>query len=505
MTTMDVAPPALLRLFNRLDFAPAPAQGILALLLKQWNAARADAPFPRASAIAKQPGGFPSGFVFQRLDGERDYALAAGLAAAEAVLGSLGANGRLSRAENRRTAVRLRRLFEEALRTGAPFFAQFIIKKQGRDSAVVDALIAPLSEDGHRIDSFLSGFSTQIIKDGALMVEGARSSEVDIALFALGPNRELAQKVASLLHLELAPHEERRFEDGEFKIRPLTNVRNRDVFVISSLYGEQEASVSDKLCRLLFFIGVLKDAGARGVTLVAPYLCFQRKDRQTKPRDPIATRYLAQLLEAMGADRVIAIDAHNLAAYQNAFRCDTEHLDAQALFARHFIRLVGKEEVAVVSPDLGGEKRAELFRERLERMLARPVAKAFMDKRRSEGKVVGDIFAGEVAGRIAIVLDDLISGGGTMARVAAACRKEGAKEVWCAATHGVFSAHAVSVLKSAPIDRIVVTDSVSLPAYMDTEPLRRRLTVLSIANLVAQAIRCCHGGGSIVKLLEEGA
>ena len=191
------------------------------------------------------------------------------------------------------------------------------------------------------------------------------------------------------------------------------------------------------------------------------------------------------------------------AAYQNAFR--SEHIDAQALFARHLGRLVGKADVAVVSPDLGGEKRAELFRERLEKMLARPVAKAFMDKRRSEGKVVGDIFAGDVMGRIAIVLDDLISGGGTMARVAAACHKHGATKVWCTATHGVFSPQAVGALEAAQIDRILVTDSVPLPAYMNTELLRSRLTVVSIANLVAQAIRCCHGGGSIARLLEEGA
>ncbi|ARN80537.1 ribose-phosphate pyrophosphokinase [Methylocystis bryophila] len=340
---------------------------------------------------------------------------------------------------------------------------------------------------------------------GAPATQPLKPADPELAVFALDANGDLAQNIGRSLHLELAPHEERRFEDGEFKIRPLANVRNKDVFVISSLYGEADTSVSDKLCRLLFFTGALKDAGARNVTTVAPYLCFQRKDRQTKPRDPIGTRYLAQLLEAMGTDRVMTIDAHNLAAYQNAFRCDSDHLDAQALFARFFSRLVGGKEISVVSPDLGGEKRAELFRERLERVLARPVAKGFMDKRRSEGKVTGDIFAGDVKGRTAIVLDDLISGGGTMARVAAACRREGATEVWCAATHGVFSPAAAPVLESAPIDRLVVTDSVPLPSYMNSDLLQRRLTVVSVANLLAQAIRCCHEGGSIAKLLEEGA
>jgi ribose-phosphate pyrophosphokinase len=505
MTRMDLAPPAVLRLFSRLDFGAAPVGGVFAALLEPWNAARGAMPLPSASVIMKRPDLFPSGFVFRRIEGERDYLLMMGLSAAEAMLGSLSADGRLSRAENRRPAARLRLLFAEASRTGEPFIAQFILKKHGRDTAAVDTLIAPLSEDGRRIDAFLVGFSVENFNAATRVARPRKPMADDLALFALGANRELAEKVARLLHRELDPHEERRFEDGEFKIRPLTNVRNKDAFVIASLHGEAETSVSDKLVRLLFFIGALKDAGARHVSVVAPYLCFQRKDRQTKPRDPIATRYLAQLLEAMGMDRVMTLDAHNLAAYQNAFRHDSEHLDAQALFARHFARLVGKEEVAVVSPDLGGEKRAELFRERLEKMLAKPVTKAFMDKRRSEGRVTGDIFAGDVKGRIAIVLDDLISGGGTMARVAAACRREGAKEVWCAATHGVFSRSASDVLESAPLDRVLVTDSVPLPTYMSSDLLTKRLTVVSIANLVAQAIRCCHEGGSIAKLLEEGA
>ena len=131
MATMDVTPPAVIRLFSRLDFGAAPTQGVLAALLDRWNAACGGMPFPRASVITKQPTLFPSGFVFRRLEGERDYVLVMGLATAEAMLGSLGADGRLSGAENRRAAVRLRRLFAEALRTSEPFIAQFILKNSG--------------------------------------------------------------------------------------------------------------------------------------------------------------------------------------------------------------------------------------------------------------------------------------------------------------------------------------------------------------------------------------
>jgi len=209
------------------------------------------------------------------------------------------------------------------------------------------------------------------------------SSASELVLFALGDSRAFGDVVARHLDDALAPHEERDFEDGEHKTRPLTNVRGRDVYVLANLAGESQQSANDRLCRLLFFVATLKDAGAVRVTAVAPYLCYARKDRQTKSRDPVTTRYVAQLFEAVGTDHVITIEAHNLAALQNAFRCDTDHLDANMLFATHFQKVVSEEEVAVVSPDMGGVKRAELFRERLEAMLGRAVAKGFMDKQRS--------------------------------------------------------------------------------------------------------------------------
>ena len=149
-----------------------------------------------------------------------------------------------------------------------------------------------------------------------------------LMLFALEASRPFAEKVSRGLKLDLSPHEEREFEDGEHKARPLVNVRNRHVYVIHSLYGEPGATANDKLCRLLFFIGALKDAAAASVTAITPYLCYARKDRKTKPRDPVTTRYVAALFEAVGTDRIVAIDVHNLMAYQNAFRCRTEHLEA---------------------------------------------------------------------------------------------------------------------------------------------------------------------------------
>src|SRR5208283_3035878 len=241
-------------------------------------------------------------------------------------------------------------------------------------------------------------------------------------LFALGGSQALAGAVAHRLGVELAPHEERDFEDGEHKIRPLRGVRNQNVYVFADLTSSPGQSVNDKLCKLMFFVGALKQSAARSVTVVAPYLCYARKERQTKPRDPVATRYLAQMFEAVGVDCVITMTAHDLAAFQNAYRCGAEHLDAGALFAHALAERLEGREVAVVSPDPGGEKRAELFRETLERRLKAPVAKGLVDKKRSMGNVTGDLFAGDVEGRVAVVYDDMIVGGGTMTRAAKACR-----------------------------------------------------------------------------------
>ena len=208
-----------------------------------------------------------------------------------------------------------------------------------------------------------------------------------------------------------------------------SSVRGHDVYLIQSLHSGPEASVNDKLCRLLFFISTLKENGAKRVTVVIPYLAYARKDRQTKPRDPVTTRYLAVLLEAAGADLVMSFEVHNIVAFQNAFRCQTIHLDPRKLFAKEALTLVGDGPVVVASPDPGGVKRAQLFRETLEASLARPVGSAFLEKRRSAGVVSGELLVGEIEGATVLVIDDLISTGGTLARAAKACREHGAAKV----------------------------------------------------------------------------
>lgn len=295
---------------------------------------------------------------------------------------------------------------------------------------------------------------------------------------------------------------ERDFDDGEHKIRPLESVRGEDVYVIHSLYGEPGQTVNDKLCRLIFLLGALRDAGARRLTAVVPYLAYARKDRKTKSRDPVTTRYVAAMLESSGLDRMVTLDVHNLAAYQNAFRCGSEHLEAKRLFVDHLRERVGDEPLAVVSPDVGGVKRATAFREALEEALDRSVGDVFVNKKRSRDVVSGDTVVGDVEDRIAILVDDLISTGTTLARASAACKELGARRVFAAATHGLFVDPAGEKLAAPELDAVIVTDSVA-PLGSIGDELAGKLTTLSVAPLIGDAIRRLHEGGSLVELLGE--
>ncbi len=326
----------------------------------------------------------------------------------------------------------------------------------------------------------------------------------DLRLFALRGSDTLGTAVAAALGRPLAAHEEREFEDREHKIRPLETVRGSDVFVLHGLHSGPDQSPNDKLCRLLFFIGALKDAGAARVTAVAPYLCYARKDRRTKPSDPLTTRYVASMFEAVGADAMVTVDVHNPAAFENAFRCPTVALTAAPLFIDYVkgLRTKGVDDakLCVVSPDPGGTKRADLFREALEDALRRPVGKGFADKRRSAGVVSGDLFVGDVEGATVLIIDDLVSTGGTLLRAAAAARQAGAARVLSMVTHGLFMPGAEAALTDAALDRVVVTDTV--PAFrLQAAAAKAKVDILPIAPLLAEAIRRIHAGDGLTDLL----
>src|SRR6516164_7918542 len=280
-----------------------------------------------------------------------------------------------------------------------------------------------------------------------------RTLSNQIRLFALNGTAELGGDIAKSLGHPLSAHEEREFEDGEHKARPLDPVAGTDVFVIHSLHGGPTQSANDKLCRMLFFIGALRDAGAKRVTAVAPYLCYARKDRRTKSNDPVTTRYVAALFEAIGCDALVTLEVHNEAAFENAFRCRAVALTAAALLI--------------------------------------DASKAFAEKRRSAGVVSGDLFVGDVADATCVIVDDLISTGGTLVRAAHAARARGARRVLACVAHGLFMPGAETALADPAIDRIIATDSV--PAFrLRPGPVRDKLEVVSAAPLLAEAIRRLH-------------
>jgi ribose-phosphate pyrophosphokinase len=323
--------------------------------------------------------------------------------------------------------------------------------------------------------------------------------------FALSECRELGARVAREAGLPLAPLEERSFEGGEFKLRPLESVRGRTAFVLQSLAGTESSAVSERFVRLLFLLNGLRDAGAARRIALVPYLAYARKDRRTQVRDPVHTRYVAQLIEASGADHVVALDVHNPAALDNAFRIPVDHLSALPLFADHFALRFANTPVAVASPDVGGIKRAQLFRELLEERLGREVELAFIEKRRAAGVVSGGTLVGMTAKQpTVIVLDDLCATGGTLIRAAGICRDAGAAAVQVAVTHVPLGPGVDALMRSEAISSVVATDSVGFAEHRSTPAsLRDKLVLLSIAPLLGQAVQRMLAGKPLAPLLRR--
>ncbi|HKQ12676.1 MAG TPA: ribose-phosphate diphosphokinase [Steroidobacteraceae bacterium] len=306
-------------------------------------------------------------------------------------------------------------------------------------------------------------------------------------LFAPALSAVLASKVAESLGIRLATSEEREFDGGEHKMRSLEDVRGEHAFVIHSLCGNDAASANDRLCRLLFLAGGLKDAGASRVTTVVPYLPYARKDRRTQPRDPVTTRYVAAMFEAVGVDCVVVLDIHNDAAFDNAFRIQTVRLEAAETFAAAVAGGIGEQRVVVASPDIGGIKRAQKFRETLSRLLVREVDFAFVEKRRTQGVVSGEALVGSVEDAEIVFYDDMIVSGTTLVRAVNVARRAGARQIRVAAPHAAFAPAAAQLFQSDGPDTVLVSDSIPLrPEFMPF--LQGRLQVCSIAPLIAKTI-----------------
>jgi ribose-phosphate pyrophosphokinase len=255
--------------------------------------------------------------------------------------------------------------------------------------------------------------------------------------------------------------------------------------------------------KLLFLLYGLADAGATPRTALLPYMTFARKDRRTQLRDPVNTRYVAQLLEAAGVDRVMTMDVHNPAALDNSFRVPVDHLSALPMMVDHFAKQLPDTALTVASPDIGGVKRAQIFRELLEARLGRAVELAFFEKRRARGVVSGQALVGDTQGRTVIIIDDLCATGGTLVHAAEGCTRAGAAAVFAAVSHAPHTPGLATVLANKSVTGVVTTDSVGYPYSPLPPEAARKLTILSIAPLFGEALQRVSSGKPLAPLLER--
>jgi len=324
-------------------------------------------------------------------------------------------------------------------------------------------------------------------------------------VFGLNASRNYAAQVVKWIatitdsSFELSTHEEGSHEDGEPYLRATVNVRGSDVYVIQSLYEDQEESVQDKFVKLCFFGSSLRDASADRITAVIPYMSYSRQDRKVKSREPVYTKYMATILEESGFDRILTLDPHNLAASQNAFHKPADYLEAKNLIADWIIDNKPDGSLCFLSPDSGGVGRTKRCLQAVANRLGIKTAEidlAFFDKSRINGHAEGNQIIGNVKDKKVIVIDDIIASGSTISLCQQAIAEAGG-ELWAACcSHGLFVGNANEHLATVP--NIVTTDTVS-PFRLDEENIKR-VSIISTAKLFAQAIRRTHVSASISAL-----
>ena len=308
----------------------------------------------------------------------------------------------------------------------------------------------------------------------------------EMLLLAGTANRPLAEEIASHLERPLCRVTIRRFADGEIFVRIDENVRGRDVFIFQSTNPPAE-----NMMELLILIDAAKRASAARVTVVIPYFGYARQDRKDQPRVAISAKLMANLVTTAGADRVMAVDFHQH-QLQGFFDIPVDHMYAAPVFVQHY-RQKALKDLVVVAPDVGGAKMARGFAKRLNASLA------IIDKRRPSANIAEVVnVVGEVGDRDCLIVDDLIDTAGTAAEAIMALKRLGAKDVFVCASHALLSGPAVERLRKAPITEVVVTDSIALAP----DKLFDRLTVLSVGELLAKAVRFTHSEQSVSSLFE---
>ena len=309
-------------------------------------------------------------------------------------------------------------------------------------------------------------------------------------IFSGRANPELTSKICQSLNLPISGVRIETFPDGEFHCK-IDDVRGRDVFLVQPTCPP----VNDNLMELLIMIDACLRASADRITAVVPYYGYARQDRKDEGRVPITAKLVANMIVRAGADRVLAMDLH-AAQIQGFFDVPVDHLYAGSVLNEHFINMkIPTDELVIVSPDEGSIKRAVGHAKRIGGELA------IIDKRRlTADKVIQEnIIGGDLKGKVAVMFDDMISTAGSICGAAELVKKKGAREIHVAATHGVFAGKAIERLKNAPIDSIVITDSVPLPP----EKMFDKMQVLSVAPMLGEAIKRIHQHESISEIFSE--
>jgi ribose-phosphate pyrophosphokinase len=305
-------------------------------------------------------------------------------------------------------------------------------------------------------------------------------------IFTGTANRPLAQSICEHLGTRLGKMRLERFSDGEIYLQILENVRGADVFVVQPCCHP----VDNHLLELLLMIDAFKRASAWRITAVLPYYCYARQDRKDKPRVPISAKLVADLLETAGASRALTLDLH-APQIQGYFDVPVDHLFGSPVLVEYF-RGLKLPNVTVVSPDAGGVERARFFAKKMDAPLA------IVDKRRVDIDVSEVMnLIGDVRGRTALIVDDIIDTAGTLVKTADALIREGATQVYAACTHAVLSGPAIERIAKSEIKEVVATDSVPLTEAAKT---MGKIKVLSVADLLARGIRSIHEETSISEL-----
>jgi ribose-phosphate pyrophosphokinase len=313
-----------------------------------------------------------------------------------------------------------------------------------------------------------------------------------LQVFSGRANPKLANDICSSMNIDLAECRFSTFPDGEFHCK-IQDVRGRDVFIVQPTCPQ----VNDNVMELLIMIDTCLRASAERITAVIPYYGYARQDRKDEGRVPITAKLVANMITRAGADRVLTMDLH-AAQIQGFFDVPVDHLYAGSVLNEHFLsKNIPTEDIVIVAPDEGSIKRAVGHAKRIGGELA------ILDKRRlSAEKIVQEnIIGGPVEGKVALLFDDMISTAGSICGAAELVKKKGAKEIHVAATHGVLAGKAVERLKNAPVDSIVVTDSI--PVSAEKAAQLPNLKVLSIAPMMGEAIRRIHQHKSISDIFSE--